>query len=330
MITETESPALEEPTTSAPTPPTPADSGNVVHRIAYVVSGSPFFWVLIVGLLMSFPLIRAVLSGQSLVPPKRISQVPEFSFTNENGKTFGSKELRGKIWIGNFIFTSCSGVCPTLTQAMLDVRMKVKNLKGFIHLLSFSVDPEYDTPERLLEYAKNHHYDPKMWSFLTAPQEQIDPFIKDGLKLNLARPEDPLLVMEATAEDLQALKDNTVSESIRKALAVKSVHLMDAFEVQKEKQDWKLIIHGEDEDGDPEETQILISLNPNQKGNQLRFFPVHDMNIIDIAHTERMVLVDHAGYIRGYYRIINSETGQLDEQEFSRMMVDISLVANHY
>ncbi|GAA0308333.1 protein SCO1/2 [Gracilibacillus halotolerans] len=93
--------------------------------------------------------------------------VSDFSFTTQDNETLSSDDLKGKWWIADFIFTNCTTVCLPMTANMskLQERMKDENLDA--HLISFSVDPEYDTPEVLTDYAENYQADLDNWTFLT-------------------------------------------------------------------------------------------------------------------------------------------------------------------
>src|SRR6202011_5619549 len=79
-------------------------------------------------------------------------RVSNFQLTNQNGRTFGSAQLIGKIWIADFIFTSCSGPCPMISSRMSELQKPLQTTD--VHLVSFSVDPEKDTPDVLRSYAE--------------------------------------------------------------------------------------------------------------------------------------------------------------------------------
>lgn len=84
-----------------------------------------------------------------------LTQVPNFSLTRESGETFSSAEsLRGHVWIANFIFTTCPSICPTLTSQMGNLERRTRG--SDVRFVSFSVDPETDTPEVLSRYARAH------------------------------------------------------------------------------------------------------------------------------------------------------------------------------
>ena len=110
--------------------------------------------------------------------------VPEFRFTNQNGQPFGSAELQGKIWIADFIFTSCPGPCPLISSRMSEMQRPLEN--SDVHLVSFTVDPETDKPEVLRDYAARLHARPDRWDFLTGPTDAIYETIQKGFKLAVA------------------------------------------------------------------------------------------------------------------------------------------------
>src|SRR5213592_2048856 len=94
--------------------------------------------------------------------------VPSFQFTNQNGQPFGSAQLAGKIWIADFIYTTCPGPCPMISSRMSELQKPLG--KTDVHLVSFSVDPEKDTPDVLHRYAEKLQAAPGRWDFLTGPK----------------------------------------------------------------------------------------------------------------------------------------------------------------
>jgi len=109
-----------------------------------------------------------------LVPRK----VTEFSLTERSGKTITNKDLLGKPWCVNFIFTSCTMTCPTNTKAMMELSHACKDLD--VEFVTITVDPERDTPERLKQYAEIYQADPEKWLFLTGKQEEIFDLIRNS------------------------------------------------------------------------------------------------------------------------------------------------------
>jgi len=108
--------------------------------------------------------------------------VPEFELTAQDGQPFHSGVLAGKIWVADFIYTTCPGPCPRMTSQMREVQDAVRNL-GDVRLVSFTIDPANDTPPVLAEYAKVHGASPAMWYFLTGPQPTLQKLDRDAFKL---------------------------------------------------------------------------------------------------------------------------------------------------
>jgi cytochrome oxidase Cu insertion factor (SCO1/SenC/PrrC family) len=107
--------------------------------------------------------------------------VPEFTLTNQDGKAFGSADLHDKIWIADFIYTTCPGPCPMISNRMSELQEPLKNTD--VHLVSFSVDPEKDTPNVLQSYAEKLGAEIGRWDFLTGPKSTIYDLSRNGFKL---------------------------------------------------------------------------------------------------------------------------------------------------
>ena len=75
-----------------------------------------------------------------------LGTLPAFTLTNQRGEPFGTRELAGKVWVADFVFTSCQSACPLLSERMAEVGRRAKKLGPDFHLVSISVDPERDTP----------------------------------------------------------------------------------------------------------------------------------------------------------------------------------------
>lgn len=167
-----------------------------------------------------------------------ITQLPHFTLTNRDGRTVTLGDFAGTPWVADFIFTRCPGICPFMSQRMSRLATELP-ASGAVKLVSFSVDPDYDTPEVLQEYAERHHA-PDHWFFLTGESEKIRSLSRDGFLLAVA---------ESTEEDQAAASD--VGESIE-----------------------------------------------------------------PIVHSNRFVLVDGAGRVRGYY-------DAFDEKEVAKLLGDV-------
>jgi len=112
-------------------------------------------------------------------------QVAAFTLTDQDGKKFGSADLKGKIWVADFVFTRCHGPCPLLTTRMAELQKKFTGKKDFMSV-SFSVDPDYDQPAVLTAYAATYGANSSSWKFLTGPSETLYPFIRNNFKLAVA------------------------------------------------------------------------------------------------------------------------------------------------
>jgi len=108
--------------------------------------------------------------------------VPDFSLTERSGRAVSLAQLRGKIWIADFIYTSCTDTCPLQTALMADLLDHYVGKPG-VQLVSISVDPERDTPKVLAQYADKYQADPRRWYFLTGPRDQIMRLIQQGFHL---------------------------------------------------------------------------------------------------------------------------------------------------
>jgi len=97
-----------------------------------------------------------------------LGSVPPFTLTSQDATAFDSRSLEGKIWVADFIFTNCTGPCPRMTSQLRKVQQAFPNNPD-LKLLSFSIDPERDTPQALSEYAAKFHADHRQWTFLTGP-----------------------------------------------------------------------------------------------------------------------------------------------------------------
>lgn len=92
--------------------------------------------------------------------------VPSDTLTDQLGHHVSLADFRGKVWVADFIFTRCSGPCPVMSMKMSEIAREFKDSTAVV-LVSFSVDPEYDTPERLKAYAEEYKADNQQWRFLT-------------------------------------------------------------------------------------------------------------------------------------------------------------------
>ncbi|WP_241138447.1 SCO family protein [Bacillus mycoides] len=127
--------------------------------------------------------------------------VEKFTFTDQNKNKFGSSELKDKVWVADFIFTSCETVCPPMTanMAKLQNMLQKEGIKD-VEFVSFSVDPEVDTPEKITEFMKVYEMDAKRTHFLTGyTRPDIEKFAKDNFQTLVTKPESNTQVIHGTS-----------------------------------------------------------------------------------------------------------------------------------
>jgi cytochrome oxidase Cu insertion factor (SCO1/SenC/PrrC family) len=108
--------------------------------------------------------------------------VPEFSLTEANGKSLRRADLREQVWIASFIFTRCAEACPAMMRQEVGVQGQLP-VRDDLRLVSFSVDPDYDSPAVLRQYAEIFGVDRSRWLFLTGDKKQIYDLAIRGFKL---------------------------------------------------------------------------------------------------------------------------------------------------
>lgn len=143
---------------------------------------SPWFLAALAGLVL-IPALRPLLRFEP-DPPPVLRQLPEWRLVDQNGTSFGSGDLAGEVYVASFLFTRCATVCPRLTASLrqLERRYREEGVEG-ARLVSFSVDPEHDTPERLRDYARNRSLDLERWSLVTGDEREVRSVVVDGFAL---------------------------------------------------------------------------------------------------------------------------------------------------
>ncbi len=112
--------------------------------------------------------------------------ITPFSMTERSGRTVTEKDLLGKVCVVDFFFTSCPGPCPVMSQRLQQLQQSL-NKTDKVRLISFSVDPETDTPEVLQAYAKRYFADPDKWWFLTGSSQDVQHLAVNVFRLPLSR-----------------------------------------------------------------------------------------------------------------------------------------------
>lgn len=115
--------------------------------------------------------------------------IPEWEYTTQDDSTLSSEELKGKIYLANFFFTSCPSICPAMNYNVAQVQERFKGYEDF-RIVSFSVDPTHDAVEVLKSYEKRIGATPGRWYFLTGDQDAIyetaETFFSNAMQDSLA------------------------------------------------------------------------------------------------------------------------------------------------
>jgi protein SCO1 len=124
------------------------------------------------------------LAGCATRPPLPIfSDVPDFHLTSQSLEPVDRHTLEGRVWVADFMFTTCPGPCPRMSSQMHQIQKATENTPD-VMLVSFTVDPAHDTPAVLAAYSKHFLAEPDRWYFLTGPQEALSAVGLAGFKLN--------------------------------------------------------------------------------------------------------------------------------------------------
>jgi protein SCO1/2 len=116
----------------------------------------------------------------------KLGSVAPFEFVDQSGKPFASTELRGKAWVGAFFFTRCPTVCPKITARMQALQRFGNERQLDFRLVSFSIDPDFDTPAVLEKYGQDNGVDVQRWRLLTGSAERIKQLSEGTFRLALS------------------------------------------------------------------------------------------------------------------------------------------------
>ncbi len=109
-------------------------------------------------------------------------QIKNFSLIDTQGRAFGLKNLKNKVWIADFIFTTCGSICPVMTKNMASL-FRSFDLEKDLEFVSITVNPENDSAEVLARYAKEYEADTAQWHFLTGSRDDIKKLSIESFKI---------------------------------------------------------------------------------------------------------------------------------------------------
>ena len=108
--------------------------------------------------------------------------MPKFSLIDQNGAEFSHRDLNGKVRLVDAFFTSCPTICPVISSQLARVhdQLWAAGLQDEVRIISHTVDPENDSPERMRSYGERLGADSSVWKFLTGPEEELYPLLQEG------------------------------------------------------------------------------------------------------------------------------------------------------
>lgn len=113
-------------------------------------------------------------------------KVPDFSFTDQNGKTITNKDYLGKVYVVEFFFTTCPTICPKMNRNLVQIQNTFQDFENF-GVASFTINPDYDTPEVLKAYAERYGVTNPNWHLMTGNQDEIYDLANNGFPLYVAK-----------------------------------------------------------------------------------------------------------------------------------------------
>jgi protein SCO1/2 len=146
-------------------------------------------WVAFAALALAVPVSALFFRQAARSELPVLATLPAFSLVDEQGKPFGRDDMLGRVWVADFVFTSCADACPKLQEKMrrIQERLIPPEQGGNIALLSVSVDPERDTPAKLRDYAEAFGARKGMWRYLTGPQKDVERTVVQGFHTAMAK-----------------------------------------------------------------------------------------------------------------------------------------------
>ncbi len=169
-------------------------------------------WSFLVTVLIAIAIltVRSRLAGGGAIGEARrlpvLGEVPPFSLIERSGRALTRDDLSDHVWIADFIFTRCAGICPVMTSSMSRIQEGLADAPS-VRLVSVSVDPEWDTLEVLREYAEGVAADSARWLFATGDKRAIYRLSQEGFRLGVADAETTAQGVAFAGRDTAAAAD---------------------------------------------------------------------------------------------------------------------------
>jgi protein SCO1/2 len=143
--------------------------------------------ITVLGLALAITLALVARSLRPHPPLPVYGDVPGFNLVDQRGAPYTRGSMLGHTTVVDFIFTRCASSCPRLTARMAELQGRLQSARSDVRLVSFSVDPENDTPSVLSSYAATAHADPARWTFVTGPVDDVSRAVVLGFKVSAAK-----------------------------------------------------------------------------------------------------------------------------------------------
>lgn len=178
------------------------------QNFASKLVSSKLFWVIACSFFFAFPLLKSV---QRQLPAKLpvYGVVPYFNFTDELGNSFGTGNLKGRVYVANFMFTSCQTMCPVLMKQVQTVQHRLRGVLDRAAIVSFTVDPETDTSEVLYSKARELNANLVVWKFLHVLMGETKKLLVDGFKVPVGDKEVAESIMDVAHSNKFVLVDQS-------------------------------------------------------------------------------------------------------------------------
>jgi protein SCO1/2 len=143
-------------------------------------------WLVFAAIALAIPGAVLVARGTPALPV--LATLPDFTLTDQSGAPFGKQQMLGKVWMADFVFTTCPEACPRLTAKMRGLQDALTTAeREKIGLVSISVDPERDSPAVLKAYAAKFGAKEPLWRFLTGSQTEVERAVVEGFKIGVEK-----------------------------------------------------------------------------------------------------------------------------------------------
>ena len=178
--------------------------------------------ILVCAVILTAFVIGLAIIGQKAFrqPLPVLGQVSDFILIDTDAKEFSLDKLKGNVFVVDFIFTTCGGICPLMSQHMASVYRSFASYRD-IHFVSITVNPEYDSPQVLTQYAQRFHADTQKWHFLTGSRIAIENLVIQSFKLGSVK--EPMMhsgyfVLVDRKSRIRGYYDGTRTDQVRRLL----------------------------------------------------------------------------------------------------------------